>query len=120
MTTLKLLVVAVGLAAFGAQAQTGDRASTPPGVSQDGAKPSDGAIKGGSILPGEQSGLPDERRMRQRCEELSGTLRDDCLKQQRDAGIGGTVKPLEERVTEPRTKSPEPEDSAAGSSSTRR
>ena len=106
MTTLKLLVAALSLFACAAYAQNGERASTPPGMSQDGAKPADGALKGGSILPGEQSGVPDERKMRSRCEELSGTLREDCLKQQRDAGTGGTVKPLEERVSEPRTKSP--------------
>ena len=95
------------LCAGAAYAQSGDRASTPPGTSPDGAKPADGALKGGSLLPGERSGLPDERKMRERCDELSGTLREDCLKQQRDAGMGGTVKPLEERVSEPRTKSPE-------------
>jgi hypothetical protein len=109
MTTLRILLLC--LFACAAYAQTGEqRGSTPPGTSQDGAKPADGALKGGSILPGERSGLPDEREMRSRCEELSGTLREDCLKQQRDAGMGGTVKPLEERVTEPRTKSPEPAD----------
>jgi hypothetical protein len=107
MTTLRLVVTALCLFAGAAYAQNGERASTPPGTSQDGAKPADGALKGGSILPGEQSGLPDERKMRERCDELSGTLREDCLKQQRDAGMGGTVKPLEERVTEPRTKLPE-------------
>lgn len=106
MTKLRLVVTALCLIAGAAYAQTGERASTPPGTSQDGAKPADGALKGGSILPGEQSGLPDERKMRERCDELSGTLREDCLKQQRDAGMGGTVKPLEERVTEPRMKSP--------------
>lgn len=107
MTTLRLVVSALCLFGCAAYAQNGDRASTPPGMSQDGAKPADGALKGGSILPGERSGLPDERKMRERCEELSGTLREDCLKQNRDAGVGGTVKPLEERVTDPRTKSPE-------------
>ena len=120
MTKLRLLAAILSVFACGAHAQTGDRASTPPGVSQDGAKPADGAIQGGSILPGEKSGLPDESKMRERCEELSGTLREDCLKQQRDAGMGGTVKPLEERVSEPRTKSPEPAGSAAGSSSSPR
>ena len=95
------------LSLFACAAYAQERASTPPGMSQDGAKPSDGALKGGSILPGERSGLPDEAKMRERCEELSGTLREDCLMQQRDAGVGGTVKPLEERVIEPRTKSPE-------------
>jgi hypothetical protein len=107
MTIFRLVVTALCLFAGAAFAQNGERGSTPPGMSQDGAKPADGALKGGSILPGEQSGLPDERKMRERCEELSGTLRDDCLKQQRDAGMGGTVRPLEERVSEPRTKSPE-------------
>ena len=110
MTKLRLIVIALCVLAGAAYAQNGERASTPPGMSQDGAKPQDGALKGGSILPGERSGLPDERKMRERCEELSGTLREDCLKQQRDAGVGGTVKPLEERVTEPRTKSPAPAD----------
>lgn len=101
MTTLRLVVTALCLAAGAAYAQND-------------AKPADGAIKGGTILPGEQSGLPDERKMRERCEELSGTLREDCLKQQRDAGMGGTVKPLEERVSEPRTSSPERAGSKAG------
>lgn len=105
MTTLRILLLC--LCASAAFAQNGERASTPPGMSQDGAKPADGALKGGSILPGERSGLPDEREMRSRCEELSGALREDCLKQQRGAGMGGTVKPLEERISEPRTKSPE-------------
>lgn len=115
MTILRLLVAVLGLFSGASYAQTTEpRGSTPPGMSQDGAKPADGAIKGGTILPGEQSGLPDERKMRSRCEELSGTLREDCLEQQRDAGMGGTVKPLEERVTEPRTNSPEREGSAAG------
>ena len=104
MTILRLLLLCA--LAGSAYAQTGDRASTPPGTSQDGAKPSDGALKGGSILPGEQGGMPDARKMRERCEEMSGTLREDCLKQQRDAGL----------ATDPRKKSPAPEDSAAGSS----
>lgn len=103
MTTLRLIVAALSLFAATAYAQDGDRASTPPGMSQDGAKPADGAIKGGSILPGEQSGVPDARKMRERCEELNGTLREDCLKQQRDAGL----------ATEPRMKSPARGGSAA-------
>jgi hypothetical protein len=110
MTTLRIVFAAVCLYAAAAYAQDGDRASTPPGVSQDGAKPADGALKGGSILPGEQSGMPDAQKMRERCDELEGTLREDCLKQQRDAGL----------ATDPRTRLPAPEDSAAGSSSPRR
>ena len=115
MTLLKIVLASLMLATPCLHAQTTEqRGSTPPGSSQDGARPADGALKGGSILPGETSGVPDEKKMRSRCEELSGTLREDCLKQQRDAGMGGTVKPLEERVIEPRTKSPEPAGSAAG------
>jgi hypothetical protein len=63
----------------------------------DGAKPSDGAIKGGSIVPGETAGTPDGRgatpapsaRGVQRCNELSGTLREQCLEQERNAGMKG-------------------------------
>ncbi len=79
--------------------------------------PSDGAIKGGSILPGEKSGMPDkepakkaeQETLEKRCEELSGSLREDCLKQQREHGASDT-----------RRKLPGPEDSAAGSSSSPR
>jgi|SRR5687768_13260926 hypothetical protein len=79
--------------------------------------PSDGAIKGGSILPGEKSGMPEKEPARKaeqetlekRCEELSGSLREDCLKQQREQGASDT-----------RRKLPEPADSAAGSSSSPR
>src|SRR5262245_23197665 len=90
-----------------AAAQTGERGSIPPGTSQDGAAPADGAIKGGAILPGESAGSPDgaERaKVEKRCDELSGTLREECLKQSSD-----TQKRL-----------PVPEDSAAGSSSSPR
>ena len=71
---------------------TGDapRGSTPPGVSQDGARPAEGAIQGGSIAPGESGGMPRKDPGRsaasggtakpaQRCYELRGTLRKQCL-----------------------------------------
>ena len=105
--TMVLALLGFALAHPAFAQTTEQRGSTPPGMSQDGAKPADGALKGGTILPGEHSGVPDPAKARERCEELEGTLREDCLKQQRDAGVGGTVKPLEERVTEPRMKSPE-------------
>jgi len=83
---------------------TGDapRGSTPPGTSQDGSRPADGAITGGAtsggILPGEHGGKPadadkDKGRATSgatakekiaRCEQLSGTLREECLRKQRD------------------------------------
>lgn len=77
--------------AMGQTAGEPARGSTPPGMSQDGAKPADGAIQGGSaaggtsIAPGENAGRPSrtpsstEERLK-RCDELTGSLRDECLK----------------------------------------
>ena len=95
------LVLALSAAAF---AQSGERGSIPPGQSRDGAAPAEGAIKGGAILPGESAGMPETR-----CEELSGTLREDCLKQKRDAATGGTTEPgpAGRSATDIRKKSPE-------------
>ena len=59
----------------------------------DGARPADGAIKGGStILPGEKSGVPTDSSTN-RCQDLSGTLREQCLAQERGASTGGTRSP---------------------------
>jgi hypothetical protein len=76
---------------------------------KDGAKPSDGAIKGGSVLPGETSGTPDSRptpapapRGVERCNELSGTLREQCLEQERKASAGATSAPGEPPPQNPR------------------
>lgn len=96
MNAFRLFAVVLALsgAAFG---QNDERGSIPPGQSRDGAAPSDGAIKGGAILPGEKGGMPEKR-----CEELAGTLREDCLKQQeRDAASGGSRKPGDTRKKSP-------------------
>ena len=71
------------------------------------AKPSDGAIKGGSVLPGEKSGVPDERPVPKpsgvdRCKELTGTLREDCLERERRSSSGATRAPGEPPPQEPR------------------
>lgn len=99
--TEALCILGLSLMCAVAFAQTtGDpaRGNTPPGTSQDGSRPADGAIKGGSILPGESGGLPNkddpvgaEARL-QRCNELTGTLREECLKKERSAA-GGTSAP---------------------------
>lgn len=63
------------------------RGSTPPGMSQDGSRPSDGAIQGGAITPGGAASAPDVSR----CKELKGALREQCL---RDLGaMTGNARP---------------------------
>jgi hypothetical protein len=73
------------------------------------AKPSDGAIQGGSIRPGETSGAPDSRptpapspRGAERCRELSGTLREQCQEQEQKSSSGATRAPGEPPPQEPR------------------
>ena len=88
VATLCMTAVA---AAFDQNSQNSpERGSIPPGQSKDGAAPADGAIKGGSIMPGESSGIPDQAKSQARCDELLGTLRDDCLDRERSAASGGT------------------------------
>ena len=100
-----LIILSFCSAALAQTTGDGARGSTPPGMSQDGAKPADGAIKGGSIVPGEQGGLPGKKdptatgstsasERLARCDELSGVLRDDCLRKERSA-VGGSSAPRE-------------------------
>ena len=86
-----------------AQPTTDNPATTPlgRGANTEGSRPSDGAIKGGSILPGETAGMPDER-AKNRCADLQGTLREQCLAQERGASTGGT------RVPDPDMAKPPP------------
>ena len=101
------LLIALLLASTAAFAQ--DRGSVPLGQSPDGAKPADGAIVGGSILPGEKSGMPvikptsEERE--KRCMELQGVLREECLLNEKGASSGGTA-PEPQSGTPPRTAPP--------------
>jgi hypothetical protein len=83
-------------------------AQTPPdsppaskGTAADGSRPADGAIKGGSILPGETAGVPDDR-AKSRCGDLLGTLRDQCLAQEKGSSAGGTRAP-EADIVKPAT-----------------
>lgn len=102
-----LFLLALGVSNL-ALAQTGEqRGSAPLGTAQDGSRPADGAIKGGTIAPGESGGMPE--RKPGRCYELSGTLREDCLKQERDAAGGETRLPVpsDPAPSESRTRSRE-------------
>lgn len=103
MTLVRIVfIVAVWALAGPVLPQAGERGSLPPGTSQDGSRPADGAIKGGAILPGETAGVPG----RKKCEELTGTLREDCLKQERDAGAGSTDSRLRETPPSPPITTP--------------
>lgn len=59
-----------------------DRASTPPGTSRDDIPLSGGALIGGSI----DRSVKQKREIR-RCEDLTGTLRVQCLRDARDQPI---------------------------------
>jgi hypothetical protein len=101
-TTITLAVLAFSFPAF---AQSGQRGNTPPGMSTDGSAPADGAIKGGSsIAPGESGGMPSSSKQAipsaaerlLRCQELKGTLGDECLQDERSAA-GGSSAPSEKQ-----------------------
>jgi hypothetical protein len=95
-----------GFAAVAA-AQTSNE-SAPPRAA-DSSRPSDGAITGGSItggssgggsiVPGETGGVPAAGRADtaaerlKRCNELTGTLREQCLLQEQSSSTGGVNVP---------------------------
>ena len=84
MPAFRLLFLALALSGA-ALALDGERGSVPRGQRKDGAAPADGAIKGGAILPGETAGEPDRAKQEKRCGELSGALREECLKRISDS-----------------------------------
>ncbi len=111
------LFLFAGLAA--AQSE-GERGSTPPGLSRGGSQPAEGAIKGGSIAPGESGGMPDKgggaaaggtmggaaaggtASDLARCYQLEGTLRDQCLAHEREAPLSkGSESPRAPTSGEP-------------------
>jgi hypothetical protein len=98
--TEALFLVTLSLICAVAFAQTsgdGARGSIPPGSSQDGSRPAHGAIQGGtSIAPGETAGTPnrtptESAEAQKRCNELSGTLREQCLEKDRSGAAGGSA-----------------------------
>ena len=104
--TLTLLCIAgSGLA----QMTTDNPSSTPlgKGAAPDGARPADGAIKGGSIVPGETAGVPTDRQA-SRCADLTGTLREQCLAQEKGAASGGTTLPDVDVAKPPTTREAPP------------
>ena len=106
MIALRIVLIAF-LLSGAALAQTpgvGETRPTVPGA-RDGSGPADSAIRGGSVKerePAAEAAKPqaDSDRAISRCNELSGTLREDCLRQERNAAAGGT------RPSEPATAPP--------------
>lgn len=90
-----------------------------PGVAAPGPagteRPSDGAIKGGSILPGENAGAPTGRGAttpetgQSRCAELTGVLREQCLADARDASRGAAREPGPDTTSGNRDRGPRTE-----------
>src|SRR5688500_13158930 len=108
MKTLKTLVITLLAAPLLAVAQTPGTGTQSP--SADGARPSDGAITGGSIKQGtEKPSATTSEEAIKRCNEMSATLREQCLLQEKGAGAGGTrganTKP-DERKADPRAAPP--------------
>ena len=103
-----LIFLGVVIPAF-AQSTTDNPSSTPlgKGAGPDGAKPADGAIKGGSILPGESAGVPTDRQA-SRCADLTGTLREQCLAQDKGGSTGGTAAPGADVARPPTTREAPP------------
>jgi len=107
---LAATVVLLGLAFPGLAQPTTDNPSSTPlgkGSAPGGTGPADGAIKGGSIVPGESSGVPTDRQV-SRCADLAGTLREQCLTQEKGAASGGTTLPDADVVKPPTTREAPP------------
>ncbi len=104
------LVMSLCLPALASAQSAGDatRGSTPPGTSQDGARPAEGALRGGTLAPGESGGTPDSAPAKSapgsaaaggsskrlaRCYELEGSLREQCLADEASKTGSGTRAP---------------------------
>ena len=110
---LAATLVSVSLAAAAFAQSTDNPSSTPLGRgAADGSRPADGAIKGGAIVPGETGGVPTDRAA-SRCSDLTGTLREQCLARERDAGAGATGLPeLDVAKPPPAREAPPPQNPA--------
>lgn len=88
-----LAAMTIASAAAVSSAQTGgetdERGSIPPGTSRDESRPAEGAIKGGSIDPDIGSSTTPQENIN-RCKQLTGVLREQCL-EDLGASSGGTL-----------------------------
>ncbi len=99
------IALAGALAGGGALAQANqDRGNVPPGAAGDGSRAPEGAIKGGSMQR-----LPIEERV-ERCDSLSGSLREQCLRDAMNpsAGASRTPSPSDSEAAKPRSPTAPP------------
>jgi hypothetical protein len=93
-----LLVIWAETTIAQAKPSSGERGSIPPGTSRDESRPSEGAIQGGSVsapdgvAPEVKSGSALQKEIN-RCKELKGVLREQCLGDLQDASTGGARPP---------------------------
>src|SRR5258708_19320978 len=107
VTAAIVLLGFAGVASAQAQGGEENRGSLPPGTTTDGSRPGDGAINGGSILPGESNGLPgagrsgDSSERLRRCQDPGGTLRHDCLLNEHSSNTRPPKAPAPHRAHHP-------------------
>jgi hypothetical protein len=106
---LRIIVLVLALTGFGGAsfAQTSGAPAPDKGRAADGSRPADGAIQGGSILPGETAGMPDAA-AKSRCADLTGILREQCLESEQSASGGGTRLPEASVAKPPPTREAPP------------
>lgn len=105
-----LLAVSASIS-YAQTAGDGVRGTTPPGTSQSGSAPSEGAITGGQpIAPGESGGVPNKdigngtaQERLERCYDLTGSLREECLRKERSAAGGSSAPDDKATIRLPRT-----------------
>lgn len=111
LCAMGLLAAVLGVTTSVTSAQTGEgekRGSIPIGTSQDGSGPSDGALIGGTLKP--DIGVSKQPlRDVNRCKELSGTLREECLLDLGATAAGAadsapTVEPASTIYADPRRR----------------
>src|SRR4051812_34399990 len=113
-TALGALAVLAGAALAQAPSTDSVQGAAPPGTAGV-ERPSDGAIKGGSILPGEKASAPTGRGAttpepgQSRCAELPGVLREQCLADARGASTGAPREPAADTTTGNRERGPRTE-----------
>jgi hypothetical protein len=104
---LAAVLAAATSVAFG-QGEGEKRGSIPVGTSQDGSGPSDGALKGGTLKPDIGTSKEPLRDVN-RCKELSGALREECLLDLGATAAGAadsapTVSPSDTLYADPRRR----------------